>query len=33
MFPTMMVTFREGVEAFLIIAITTLYSRNTAAPI
>ena len=29
MFPTMMITFREGVEAFLIIAITALYLRNT----
>lgn len=29
MFPTMMLTFREGVEAFLIIAITALYLRNT----
>ena len=29
MFQTMMVTFREGVEAFLIVAITALYLRNT----
>jgi high-affinity iron transporter len=29
MFSTMMVTFREGIEAFLIIAITSLYLRNT----
>ena len=32
MFSTMMVTFREGVEAFLIIAITALYLRNTGRP-
>ena len=32
MLPTMMVTFREGVEAFLIIAITALYLRNTGRP-
>lgn len=29
MLQTMMVTFREGIEAFLIIAITSLYLRNT----
>lgn len=29
MLQTMMITFREGVEAFLIIAITALYLRNT----
>lgn len=29
MFPTLMVTFREGVEAFLIVAVTLLYLRQT----
>jgi high-affinity iron transporter len=29
MFSTMMVTFREGVEAFLIVAVTLLYLRQT----
>ena len=29
MLQTLMVTFREGIEAFLIIAITSLYLRNT----
>lgn len=29
MFPTMMVTFREGVEAFLVVAVTMLYLRQT----
>ena len=29
MLQTMMITFREGIEAFLIIAITSLYLRNT----
>jgi len=29
MLPTLMVTFREGVEAFLIVAVTLLYLRQT----
>lgn len=29
MFPTLMVTFREGVEAFLIVAVIQLYLRQT----
>lgn len=29
MFPTLMVTFREGVEAFLIVAVTLLFLRKT----
>jgi high-affinity iron transporter len=32
MFPTLMVTFREGVEAFLIVAVTLLYLRQTRRP-
>ena len=29
MFPTLMVTFREGLEAFLIVSVTLLYLRQT----